>query len=141
VMLSFGKPDEVRAFCRRVIDEVARDGGYILDAGAIMQNDTRVENLRAMTEVGRQEGVYAQPAYNPEVIPPANLPTSVTSRAQVTGMSGRPTPPIRPGVCYPWEQKVQELPEITGDRDLVRRVWEDIDSFGNLYIWQLLLSF
>ena len=47
VLLSFGKPDEVRAFCRRVIEEVARDGGYIMDAGAIMQDDTSIENMRA----------------------------------------------------------------------------------------------
>jgi hypothetical protein len=44
-------------------------------------------------------------------------------------------------VCYPWEDKVKTLPEITGDQDLIRRVWENVDSFGNMYIWQLLLSF
>ena len=59
VMLSYGKPDEVRAFCRRVIDEVARDGGYIMDAGAIMQDDTSIENLRVMTQTAREHGVYS----------------------------------------------------------------------------------
>ena len=51
ILLSFGKPEEVRTFCGRVIREVAGDGGYIMDAGAIMQNDTCPENLRAMTEI------------------------------------------------------------------------------------------
>ena len=38
-------------------------------------------------------------------------------------------------------QRVKELPEITGSPELVRKIWEDIDAFGNMYIWQLLLSF
>jgi uroporphyrinogen-III decarboxylase len=57
-LLSFGTPDEVRAYCKKVIDGVARDGGYIMDAGAIIQNDARVENVRAMTEFTREYGVY-----------------------------------------------------------------------------------
>ncbi len=40
VLLAFGTPDDVRACCKKVIDGVARDGGYIMDASAIMQNDT-----------------------------------------------------------------------------------------------------
>lgn len=57
-LLSFGTPQEVRDFCKRVIDEVAADGGYIMDSSAIMQNDTSIENLRAMTEFTRDYGVY-----------------------------------------------------------------------------------
>ena len=48
---------------------------------------------------------------------------------------------IKAGVCIPWEQKLRELPEISGDKQLVRKVWEDIDALGYLYIWQCLLSF
>src|SRR5215831_16683987 len=58
VLLSFGKPGEVRAFCRRVLEEVAVDGGYIMDASAIMQDDTSIENLRVMTDTAREYGVY-----------------------------------------------------------------------------------
>ena len=57
-LLSYGMPQQVRDFCKKVIDTVARDGGYIMDAGAIMQDDTRVENLKAMTEFTREYGVY-----------------------------------------------------------------------------------
>jgi uroporphyrinogen-III decarboxylase len=57
-LLSFGTPDEVRQCCKKVIDEVAGDGGYILDAEAIMQDDTKVENMRAMTDFVREYGVY-----------------------------------------------------------------------------------
>jgi len=57
-LLAFGTPEQVRNYCKRVIDGVARDGGYIMDAGAIMQDDTKVENLRAMTEFTREYGGY-----------------------------------------------------------------------------------
>jgi hypothetical protein len=57
-LLSYGTPQEVRDYCKKVIDGVARDGGYIMDASAIMQDDTKVENVRAMTEFTREYGVY-----------------------------------------------------------------------------------
>ena len=57
-LLAFGAPDEVRAYCKKVIDGVAREGGYIMDASAIMQDDTKIENVRAMTEATREYGVY-----------------------------------------------------------------------------------
>jgi hypothetical protein len=53
-----GKPDEVRSFVKKVIKEVAPDGGYIMDASAIVQNDATVENMRAFTEATREYGVY-----------------------------------------------------------------------------------
>jgi hypothetical protein len=57
-------------------------------------------------------------------------------------MAGRPQPRrVRPGVCFPWEDRVKDLPEITGSPELIRKIWEDVDAFGNMYIWQLLLSF
>jgi len=46
-----------------------------------------------------------------------------------------------PGSCIPWEEKKKELPTITGDEELVKRQWEEIDSLGYTYIWQVLLSF
>jgi uroporphyrinogen-III decarboxylase len=57
-LLAFGSPDDMRACCKKVIDGVARDGGYVMDAGAIMQDDTKVENLWAMTDFTREYGVY-----------------------------------------------------------------------------------
>jgi len=57
-LLGAGTEDEVRQYCRKVIDGVARDGGYIMDAGAIIQNDAKVENVRAMTDFTREYGVY-----------------------------------------------------------------------------------
>jgi hypothetical protein len=52
------------------------------------------------------------------------------------------TPAKRPpGTCLPWEEKRKEIPKIQGDEPLVKRVWEDVDGLGYMYIWQILLSF
>jgi len=58
VLLSYGTADEVRERCKKVIDGVAGDGGYIMDASAIIQNDASIENIRAMTKFTREYGVY-----------------------------------------------------------------------------------
>lgn len=57
-LLGYGTPDEVRAKCKEVIDGVAKDGGYIMDASAIIQNDAKVENVKALTDFTREYGVY-----------------------------------------------------------------------------------
>ena len=54
---------------------------------------------------------------------------------------GRAAPGIAPGLCRSWDEKALEYPEITGDKELVRKVWNDIEGLANTYIWQLLLSF
>lgn len=140
MLLSYGKPQEVRDFCKRVIDEVAPGGGYILDAGAIMQDDTSIENMRVLTDTAREYGVYpGAPAPTP--LPPCDAPASVRDRAALKGLDGWPRTRVAPGVCLPWEEKAKELPEVTGDTAMVRRIWEEVDGLGNMFVWQLLLSF
>jgi len=56
-------------------------------------------------------------------------------------MSEQQRPKIEPGVCIPWEQKRQELPQICGDEQIVKRVWGEVDALAYMYIWQCLLSF
>jgi len=56
-------------------------------------------------------------------------------------MQDDPKPKREPGVCIPWEEKRKELPEIKGDQELVKRVWEDTDALAYTYIWHCLLSF
>ena len=58
VLLSYGTVDEVRDCCKKIIDGVAKDGGYIADASAIIQNDAKIENIKAMTDFLREYGVY-----------------------------------------------------------------------------------
>lgn len=46
-----------------------------------------------------------------------------------------------PGSVITWEEKRKELPKITGDEELIKRVWKDCDGMAYMYIWQVLLSF
>ena len=132
LLLSFGTEQQVRDAVRNVIAGVAQDGGYIMDASAIIQNDAKVAHLRAMTEATREFGVYST---GRTAVPPA--PCVTTTDVRPVGRATRKAP----GVCIPWEQKRAELPPICGDEALARRVWEKVDALGNMYIWQVLLSF
>ena len=135
-LLSYGKPDQVRECCKKVIDGVAQDGGYIMDASAIMQDDTNPENVKAMTNFTREYGIYSSGHSGGE---PEQEDSSAA--APDSGMAERPAPKVKPGVCVPWEDREKELPEICGDKELVKTVWENTDALGNMYIWQVLLSF
>jgi len=57
-MLAYGTPEQVHQRVKEVIKTVGRDGGFILDAAAIIQNDATVANMKAMTEAGREFGEY-----------------------------------------------------------------------------------
>ncbi len=57
-LLSYGTPQQVREHVKKVLGGAARDGGYIMDAGAIVQNDATVENMKALTEATLEYGVY-----------------------------------------------------------------------------------
>jgi len=56
-LLSTGEPEDVKAYCRRLLDYVGKHGGLIVDASASV-DDARPENLRAMFEFTREYGVY-----------------------------------------------------------------------------------
>jgi uroporphyrinogen-III decarboxylase len=58
MLLAYGKPQEVRDHVKKVIQGVTKNGSYILDASAIVQNDATIENVKAMTEAGREYGAY-----------------------------------------------------------------------------------
>lgn len=141
VLLSYGGAEEVRMFCERLIREVARDGGYIMDAGAIMQNDTSPENLRIMTRTARELGVYSGASYQVTSPDQTRGPQPGGADLERPGLEHRGHTRRAPGVCVPWAEKQRELPEITGDAGLIRRVWEANDALGNTFIWQCLLSF
>ena len=53
-LLSIGKPEDVEAYCRKLIDEVGGDGGFILGSGCSVPADARPENFRAMIETGKR---------------------------------------------------------------------------------------
>ncbi len=127
-LLAFGTPEEVRAKCKELIDTCGQDGGYIMDASAILQSDARVENVRAMTEFTREYGVYSAA---PSSAPPPPPPEERCAMPDFGPPRG----------CFRWEEKLREIPAIQGDAELCRRVWNDLDAFAYTWIWHLVLSF
>jgi len=56
-LLCTGTPDEVKTYCRELIDVAGRDGGFILSSGAGLQG-SKPDNVKAMIEFSKQYGVY-----------------------------------------------------------------------------------
>ncbi|MFC1859683.1 uroporphyrinogen decarboxylase family protein [Thermodesulfobacteriota bacterium] len=52
-LLSLGKPEEVEAYCKKLIDEVGGDGGCILTTGCTVPGAVKPENFRAFVETGK----------------------------------------------------------------------------------------
>lgn len=132
-LLSHGTPDRVREYCKKVIDEVAQDGGYIMDASAIIQDDAQVENIRAMTEFTREYGVYSQTSSSSYKDVANSIASGESENYSIVANNGHKR---RPGVCIPWEEKEKEFRCIKGDKQLVKHLWESNDSFGYFFIWQ-----
>ena len=57
IMLLSGTPDDVRGYCRKLIDTVGKKGGLIMDA-AVMLDEAQPENLKAMIDFTKEYGVY-----------------------------------------------------------------------------------
>jgi uroporphyrinogen-III decarboxylase len=54
-LLFAGTPEDVRAYCKKLIDSCARDGGFIMDSSAGLE-DAKPENVRAMFDFTRDYG-------------------------------------------------------------------------------------
>lgn len=58
-LMCTGTPQEVKDYCRNLIQVCGKRGGYILTGGAQVHNTT-ANNLRAMLEAAKEFGVYQQ---------------------------------------------------------------------------------
>jgi uroporphyrinogen-III decarboxylase len=56
-MLELGTPEEVKDYVKKLIDNVGKDGGFVLANGAFFDN-AKPENLTAMVEFTKEYGVY-----------------------------------------------------------------------------------
>ncbi len=56
-LLVAGTPEEVKEYCRNLIETCGKGGGYVLAAGTAGSN-VKLENLRAMLEAVKEYGVY-----------------------------------------------------------------------------------
>jgi hypothetical protein len=56
-MIVTGSPEEVKKYCRNLIETVGKGGGFILSAGSVSDNP-KLENLQAMMAAVREYGYY-----------------------------------------------------------------------------------
>jgi uroporphyrinogen-III decarboxylase len=56
-ILVTGTPEDVRQYCRKLIDTAGKGGGFILDASTGL-DDAKIENVQAMFDVTREYGIY-----------------------------------------------------------------------------------
>jgi len=52
-LMSLGKPEDVESYCRKLIDEVGGDGGFVLNTGCEMPTAVKLDNWRAMVQTAR----------------------------------------------------------------------------------------
>lgn len=128
-LLAHGTPEQVRAKCKDVLETCSKDGAYIMDASAIVQNDARVENVKAMTEATLEHGVYSR---GRSALPP--------DRPAMPVPVGRPTR-TPPGSVVPWDVAKAEWPPVIGDERVVRDIWAQTDGLAYMFAWHVLESF
>jgi uroporphyrinogen-III decarboxylase len=56
-LLATGTPDDVKDHCKKLIDTMGRDGGYIMGPGG-SPDDAKIENIKAMVDFTKTYGVY-----------------------------------------------------------------------------------
>jgi hypothetical protein len=57
-LMCTGTPEQVRQYCKKLIDIVGKDGGLIVDGDVGIPDEAKVENVRAMTDFVKEWGVY-----------------------------------------------------------------------------------
>lgn len=56
-VMSTGTPEEVKETCKKLIDQVGRGGGFIMDCSTVL-DDAKPENVKAMIDFTKEYGVY-----------------------------------------------------------------------------------
>jgi len=54
-LLTVGTPDDVRAYCKDLIDDIGRDGGFIMGPSG-QTEDVKIENVKAMVDFTKEYG-------------------------------------------------------------------------------------
>lgn len=57
-LLITGTPEDVKAYCKKLIDVVGKGGGFIMNGDTGIPDEAKIENVRAMADFTREYGVY-----------------------------------------------------------------------------------
>jgi len=56
-IMSKGIPEDVKNYCKKLIDHVGKGGGFIMDSSTVL-DDAKPENVRAMMDFTKEYGRY-----------------------------------------------------------------------------------
>jgi len=132
-LLTIGTRQDVEDRCRFIIDSVAHEGGYIMDASALLLSDAKIENVTTMIDFTLDYGTYSRTENSYTDLSDLKNITKPKSEGLLFKKQKR-----KPGTCIPWEEKRKELPKITGREELAKKTWEDVDSLGYGFCWTCL---
>ena len=54
-----GTPEDIKAYCKKLIDVVGKGGGFIMDSSTVL-DDAKPENVKTMIEFTKAYGVTDQ---------------------------------------------------------------------------------
>jgi uroporphyrinogen-III decarboxylase len=57
-LLNVGTPQDVKDYCKKLIDNVGKGGGYIMCNGVFL-DEAKAENVKAMVDFSKEYGVYS----------------------------------------------------------------------------------
>ena len=120
--LIIGTPEQIRKSVKHLCETLGKDGGYIINGGCHIPYDTKPENFRAMIDAVMEFGQYD---------------SSIKHRARAVD-----TTKIHPqglnaqNMVTPWSDKKEELGQILGDEEVIRKNYERFESMAYNWIWQ-----
>ncbi|MHC1695983.1 MAG: uroporphyrinogen decarboxylase family protein [Eubacteriales bacterium] len=124
-VLARGTTGDVRSHLKQLFEVMKPEGGYILDATALMLDDIKPENLEAAVEYTLEHGVYSQG----HAAPPRGSahPQNIPQGKRV------------PNTVRSWEEESAGYRRLSGDTELVRRQWQQNDAAAYGYLWTTVL--
>ena len=123
-MFILGTPDQIRSRVKELCQTVGKDGGLIINGGCAIPYDTKPENFRAYVNATLEYGKYSQ------TIKPVLKPAPESFEAHLN--FNLPLSSITP-----WEVKLEELGEVMGDEELIKKYWEELElqAYNWLLFW------
>ena len=53
-LMKLGSPEDIAAYCRKLIDVVGKGGGFVLSTGCTCPVDAKYENVKAMLDTAKE---------------------------------------------------------------------------------------
>ncbi len=129
-LLAFGTKEDIEKRCKFILDNVANHCGYIMDAGMLIMDDAKTENVRAMVDYTLEHGVFSSSsAYRKKPVASSDKPVGLAAEP-----GNRPA-----GVCIPWDEFEKEMPAMQGNIEIMKKAWQVVDSLGYSFLWSNLI--